>query len=758
MLFLLEILSEEIPAKLQKSGAEHLFELFKKNIENKGIALIDNRIFYSSQRIAISCKLNIQKTAIINVIRGPKKDVSEEILQNFLKKYTNKSYKQIIIDDKYHAIEIKNTLNENHESIKKNLSQICIEALQNFDWHDKTMIWKSDLPKWIRPLRSICCLLDDEVIDFEFCWVKSSNQTHGHKILDKWAKFDVTIDQYEELLEKHFVVVCPNKRLDIIMSDLRTIDFNEEKIDAFSAKRDFLLHSFPPSANFYSITDNLIHSLRGALRNENLDNHKAKLLVYELRNNSFVQLDRLNHKDYDGPIDEMKHLIDSLIYSNASINIDLEDLNIQSLIDELICLAEYPQVIECEIEEKFLSLPTDLINHIMISHQRYIPNPNGKNYYVVIDHNNPNPIMSHGYQKVLNARLSDGKFYWEKFKNSDYNTLIDNLKKTKSEYIPELSVYDFNEICANGDQKLHNLYNKLSCDLGSELIIEYPALRGLMAKTYNGEIANNSIYYGESELYKKETNFFEQINELYFAATKNLLKAHYYLIAKKEKPTSSRDPLQIRKAIEISIEIESTLSGFLSMPFGREFAIIKQNYNLNNIKDVYFDVLLNYDIRISNQDRKISHNFFIKKHKDNFDMNYVDERIKFLRSRMIFIDKLFQLSIGEENEKAYKRIGHHCTKKYKNILDKNIIIKINLASKQEERNFIALIHKFEKLDEQDIFDALKDLQIAQIINNFLDNIRIEVDYEAIKNNRINIICRFFQLIENLAPIYEIIMQ
>ena len=676
--FLFEILSEEIPADLQESGASHLYELFNEYSAESAIFIKNYQIFYSSQRIAIMCNLKIEKKEIIRNVRGPRIGVDEKILQAFLSSQKNQNFRQIEIENKYHGLEFKEILNENQEKIEQNLSQICLKTLQNFAWSDTTMSWKSYLPKWIRPIRSILCILNNDIIHFEFAGIKSSNKTRGHKILTRWRDIVVkSPEKYEQRLEKKLVIVDQN--------------------------------------------------IRKKMSTQNIS------------------------------------------------NVDLTDKNIINLIDELSCIAEYPMVMKLKIENEFLSLPDDLIQYIMIAHQRYIPKiENGKlsnEYYVIIDHNDSNSTMEGGYRRVLNARLSDGKFYWDKFINTDFEILIEDLKATKSEYIPKISVYDFNqkisEIFINSDS-VHQKLNSESCDLSSDLITEYPALRGLMAKEYmirnklnNDEKPCNNLYYGESELYEKfvlPTHSFEKA--IIFA--KNMLKAEYFIIEKREKPTSSRDPFQIRKAIENGIGI--IFNDYLNND-SSDYSECSEHYFFNrsddeNFKNIFFDVLLNFYYKnneslfnlakLENKIIDIGYHHFMQKNILNYSFLKMK---KFSFEQIQFIKNLSSFSWQDGTFQAYKRVVQICSKKYK---DFDGEINENLILLQEEKNFFILI---QSCNNECNFNKIQNIdfqnQIYLTINNFFDNIHIEDEDEQIKNNRIALLVHFYNSIENFIPISKL---
>lgn len=500
--FLLEILCEEIPADLQETGAINLLNIFKKIIINLGITIINedfnNQYFYSPRRITLNLTLSCVEFNKLEIIRGPRVGVDSDILEKFLQKnnisplscQSSLQNKKNLIEVeqnkiKYHAIQIEQTLNSSENSTMQNLANICVESFKQLTW-PRTMTWKANGEKWIRPIRNILALFNNKIINFEFAGVQTSNFTFGHKILTHNIKIKInTIDEYQKILREKSVIINHIER--------------KEKIK------------------------NCIED----------------------------QLSR---------------------YAYISINSSHE-----KFIRNLANIVEFPDILECRIPNEFMHLPHQLIEYVMMHHQKYIPLYDISNEYrnlsqeflVIIDHNNPNDKMKNGYAKVLNARLSDAQFFWDKFCNTKIEDLVENLKLSQSEYIPEMNILEFNK---NINKKLLEIYNYdidlniLSCDLGSDIYSEYPALRGFLSSPYlqknnysktTSDIAKE-IYYGESELYERDYIPQNKISQT-IVALKYQAKLRYYLIDKEEKPTTSRDPFALKRAIRIIHDLDKKL-------------------------------------------------------------------------------------------------------------------------------------------------------------------------------------------------------
>jgi glycyl-tRNA synthetase beta chain len=175
------------------------------------------------------------------------------------------------------------------------------------------------------------------------------------------------------------------------------------------------------------------------------------------------------------------------------------------LLEEVINLVEYPSAVIGNFEEEFLQLPTEVTTMVMVTHQRYFPVfkdgdkkqllPN----FITVSNGDPTKaeIISKGNERVIRARLADGKFFY----NSD-------LKKPLETFLPQLEKVTFQEdlgsvrakverVCKVAElitqqlklgeaQKKDILRAALLCkaDLVSSMVYEFPELQGIMGEKY----------------------------------------------------------------------------------------------------------------------------------------------------------------------------------------------------------------------------------------------------------------------------------
>jgi glycyl-tRNA synthetase beta chain len=206
---LLEIVSEEIPASMQSVMAD---KLLKNVLERLSSIFIDKSLtskpFYTPTRIGffiydIPSKALMPKTEI----KGPKLTANEIAINGFLNKYNIASVDSLkIINDTYFLV------NDSYEcDVNQILHKVIEESISSITW-PKSMRWGDHEIKWVRPIKSILCLLENEQINIKFGHIISSNITFGHKFL---ANHKINVGNasiYEQLLRDSYIEIWPHKR------------------------------------------------------------------------------------------------------------------------------------------------------------------------------------------------------------------------------------------------------------------------------------------------------------------------------------------------------------------------------------------------------------------------------------------------------------------------------------------------------------------------------------------------------------------
>ncbi len=240
--FLLEIYSEEVPSRMQEA-ARVFIEGAARDIlakENINLSKDQVKVYISPRRIALTInQIDDFQIVAANKIIGPRVGANEKAIQGFLKSKNIKSIEDLARIDhnktKYYCYFQPETKISTKDIIKNSLEKIIAKTASHWPkimrYHLKN---SSDTIKWIRPVRNIVCMFDDEVLNVIILGIKSSNKTYGHFL---YSENLVTIDHvnsYKETLSENFVIVDQNERKNLIKSQVEKIltDCNLEIIDS----------------------------------------------------------------------------------------------------------------------------------------------------------------------------------------------------------------------------------------------------------------------------------------------------------------------------------------------------------------------------------------------------------------------------------------------------------------------------------------------------------------------------------------------
>ena len=215
---LIEIYSEEIPARMQLQAAADFKELWIKALTEKNADFTDINTYVAPQRLA-ACITGLKghTRGSEEVRRGPKISAPEVALAGFLKS-TGKTKDQLIQKDDYWYAE----LSQEGKPIQELLPEILNEVMDKLPW-PKTMRWYNHQTKqmskpWIRPIRSILCVYDGKPVAFNVpdFGINTGNITFGHRFLAPEAITVKGFDDYKQQLAKAFVILDHQKRQEMI--------------------------------------------------------------------------------------------------------------------------------------------------------------------------------------------------------------------------------------------------------------------------------------------------------------------------------------------------------------------------------------------------------------------------------------------------------------------------------------------------------------------------------------------------------------
>ncbi|WP_112663236.1 glycine--tRNA ligase subunit beta [Microvirga flavescens] len=483
---LLELFSEEIPARMQRRAAEDLKKLVTDALVERGFVYEGAKAFSTPRRLALNIVgLPVKGQDVREERKGPRVGAPEAALQGFLKSAGLSSIDEAKIESDPKKGEFYVALIEKPGlPTQEVLAEILPQIIKTFPW-PKSMRWgaASKEPgslRWVRPLHSIVCTFgpeteDPDVVRFEVDGIVSSDVTYGHRFMAPDAIRVKRFDDYVTSLERAKVVLDADRRKDIILHDARDLAFAQG-----------------------------------------------------------LQL--------------------------------VED---EGLLEEVAGLVEWPVVLMGSFDESFLEIPPEVIRTTIRANQKcfvlFDPRTDKLANKFVLTSNlvakDGGKTIVAGNERVVHARLSDAKFFWQ----TDQKTkLEDRLEKLKQIVFHEKLGTQFERVeriaalakelapIVGAEPALAERAARLAkADLVTEMVGEFPELQGLMGRYYAAlEGENPSVALALEEHYKplgpSDRVPTDPVSVAVALADKIDTLVGFWAID--EKPTGSKDPYALRRA------------------------------------------------------------------------------------------------------------------------------------------------------------------------------------------------------------------
>jgi glycyl-tRNA synthetase beta chain len=495
----------------------------------------------------------------------------------------------------------------------------------------------------------------------------------------------------------------------------------------------------------------------------------------------------INFKEYSNFFKKLNIIIDHeqrkiLIEKKLNEISNKKNLKIESnpkLIDEVVDLTDQPNVLLCEFDRKFLNIPKEILIITMQHHQKYFPTFDKKGnitneFLVVTNNKDTKGFIKLGNERVVEARLSDAEFFWEKDKS---HNLVKRVSKLKSmNYFKGLGTY-FDKV-----QRMRKLGGMLSdelliskekvelsasickVDLVSELVGEFPELQGIMGG-----------YFADVQGFEKDIS--HAISEQYLPAGINSkVPKKTYSVALSladridtlvgffginQKPTSSKDPFALRRIALgiIKIIIEN-----------------KKNFKIRDLISYSSSLYLDQGFKLENK--------FLQKELSDFLMDRLKFYMKELKIRhdiiqastnslnldqlvVIFgkakaLNKIINKSEGIGLISSYKRASNILDSELKNHeLDLSNTTDPGIFKTEFEKNLFKRINElrkyFQSINKDENFEqSLTNLaESKKVVFDFFDNVIVNEEDFTIKKNRLELIqmlCKTFDNYVNFSLI------
>lgn len=483
----------------------------------------------------------------------------------------------------------------------------------------------------------------------------------------------------------------------------------------------------------------------------------AETYVEQLRNEGCVVAD----------YEERKASIIKQVSAIAQRNNGVADLD-DALVEEVTSIVEAPFIFQASFEERFLKVPSEALVYTMKGDQKYFPiyDKEGKLLPVFAFVSNINPkdptSLISGNERVVRPRLSDAEFFFntdrkhtlesffERLENIVYQKDIGSLAD-RSRIVQKLAIYIANAIKADADKAARAaILDK--CDLATTMVTEFTDTQGIMGMHY-------------AELDGEDKDVAEAIFEQYcprFAGDKVPTKPVQIAVSIAEKlttlvgifginmlPKGDKDPFGLRRAaiglIRIIIENNIELDLIKSIEYTCELlgAKIKNKNTASDVADFIFNRLKAYY-----QDQDIEASIFLSV------LSVKPSSILDFDMRVKAVKEFKTLPQASDLASAYKRIS--------NILSKaalsDVAVNEELFTEDAEKVLMAHVDKLAVkinsfYNDGNYKEALSTLaELKDDVDNFFEKVMVNVDDEAVKNNRLAILRTLSKLMANTADI------
>src|SRR6476661_3826167 len=530
---LLELFSEEIPARMQARAAEDLRRLVTEGLKAQGLAAGETRAYATPRRLALVVEGVPAKSPDLSEERkGPRVNAAEQAIAGFLKSAGLDSIRDahVVKDEKkgdFYVVRVSKP----GRTAKEIIGEVVPAVAAKFPW-PKSMHWGAGRTTWVRPLHSIVCLLDGKVVPFSIEEVEAGKETRGHRFHGD-EPFEVSgAADYAKGLEKHKVILDAKLRAQFI----------SERAHALAKE------------------------------------HKLALVEDE-----------------------------ALLAENAG-------------------LTEWPNVLMGSFDEAFLAVPAECLMLSMKQHQKCfsLKHPRtGKlaNKFLLVTNlvaSDGGKAIIAGNEKVIRARLSDAKFFWEQDLKKPLDEMAVALggitfheklgsQKERVERVAELAFQIAGAVDAD-EKDARRAAQLAKADLVSGMVGEFPELQGLMGRYYaeaakaKREIARAiELHYkpkGPNDTVPKASDG-DAVAIAVALADKLDTLVGFWAIG--EKPTGSGDPYQLRRAAlgVIRIVLENDLRLPLLAALRREiaFAVVKEDAHSSGFAEKFRKFHEGLDIR-----------------------------------------------------------------------------------------------------------------------------------------------------------------
>ncbi len=659
------------------------------------------------------------------------------------------------------------------------------EIFKNF-FHDNEIIIKSDINSFSTPNRLIVYVdkLPKEI-------VKKSEEVRGPSVnapeqaLEGFLKSNNIIKKkiYKKKTEKgdFYFYKKPSQKI-------RTFELLKKNIQNLLLKilweksmrwGSYNLYWGRPLKSILAIFDKKvlefslghIDSSNKTFIDKDLEQNAKNFVDFKSYNKYFIQagiiLDQEKRKSF------IRNEVNKLA-NNKKFKVNLND----KLLEELTNIVEKPKILICEFDKRFLNIPKEILIITMQAHQKYFPTFDKKdkitnNFLVVADIKDLKGLVKTGNERVVEARLSDAEFFWNRNKSQNLVKEISKLKNVnyfkglgsyfdKIQRMRKLSAMISDEFLIS-KEKIEIASSICKVDLMSDLVSEFPELQGVMGG-----------YFADAQGFEKEVC--QAISEHYLPIgmdSKVPKKPYSIALSLSDKidslvgffginlkPSSSKDPYALRRMtislIRLIVENEKKIkikdllnySCTLYKEQGYEFDVKKIQQELG---DFIIDRLKNY----------------LKEKKVRFDIiessisSFGIDSLYNIYKKSVFLNRNIKKDFCLDAIAIYKRSSNILYNEKK--ISSEIVGTVDpgLFRNEYEKKLYKKIHDIIKYfssvgREENYEEILRKLSSTKIeVSEFFENVIVNDDEQIIKKNRLELLkmlCKSFDNYFNFSKI------
>ncbi len=564
---LLELFSEEIPARMQARAADDLKKMVTDRLVAAGLVYEGAKAFATPRRLALTVQgIPARQPDLKEERKGPKVGAPEQAIAGFMKAAGLTSIDQAKVQaDKKGDFYVAITERKGRDATDV-IAEMIPEIVRTFPW-PKQMRWGADSARpgaltWVRPLHSIIATFGPEteepaVLAFEIGGIKAGNETRGHRFMAPGSFKVRRFDDYVAALEKARVVLDPARRMDIIRTDARNLAFAQG------------------------------HEL-------------------------------------------------------------VED---EGLTAEVAGLVEWPVPLMGSFDKDFLAIPGEVIRSTIRANQKcfVLRDPSSSrlvNKFILVSNieaSDGGKAIVAGNERVIRARLSDAKFFYET-----------DLKKKLEDRLPKFESIVFHEKLGTQAERIARIVSLAGqlapvvgadaakaeraarlckADLLTEVVGEFPELQGLMGRYYaQAQNEDEAVAHAIEDHYRpkgpEDLVPADPVSIAVALADKIDTLVGFWSID--EKPTGSKDPYALRRAAlgVIRIVIDNQLRLPLRRLLWRHFGAVARDEalasafaalhpihdDIANISATDIELAMKLEVLVSAKERSIASPKLIEAH------------------------------------------------------------------------------------------------------------------------------------------------